>query len=157
MKLFLKITLAVFVSAIIAIVVIGYKQYSVPSSAEMVAFFVSNRDGFEQKNREILSALDQQEQIDTGADSQLGYRWVEIEPLDSLASNNEPIVVRYYTHVSGIGVGSFGTGIAHIEAGYEVETFASLEAVIAAAKGVSGFIGYSKISANWYSFFWNSN
>ena len=65
--------------------------------------------------------------------------------------------MRYYTHLRGIGVGAFGTGIAYIDPVVERKLYPTLEAMTDDAKEVEGFIGYSKISNNWYSFFWEAD
>ena len=91
------------------------------------------------------------------ADSEIGYKWVETEPKPDVYQAGEPLIVRYYTHLRGIGVGAFGTGIAYIDPRMQEKTYPSLEAMINDAKEVEGFIGYSKISDNWYYFFWEAD
>ncbi len=50
----------------------------------------------------------------------------------------------------------FCAGMAYLK-DVESNIYPSIEAMSADAKKVEGFIGYSKISGDWYSFLWESD
>ncbi len=155
MKRVLKILLAVFLILASILIVMGYKQFSLPDSSEMKAFFLEHRPAFEQKNISILAALKQREHISTAGDAEVGYKWLQIEP--DYDQPEQPLVIRYYTHLRGIGVGGFGTGIAYMSPGATERLYPTLEAMGTDAKKTEGFLGYSPISGNWYSFRWEAD
>jgi len=157
MKTFLKLLLAVVLITIIALGVIGYNLFSSPTTAEIKEFFSKNQSAFAQKNAEILSAVAQKKSINSNGDTVVGYQWLEVQPELHSYQNGDPLIVRYYTHLRGIGVGSFGTGIAYIDPRIEEKGYPDLEAMTDDAKKVEGFIGYSKISGHWYCFFWEAD
>ena len=157
MKTFFKLILVVLLIAIIGFGIVGYNSFKVPSTVEMVDFFSTHRGGLEQKKVAMLSALEQKQVISLGADTQLGYRWLEIEPQPDSYLPGEPVTIRYYTHLRGIGVGGFGTGIAYIDSAKSEKIYPSIEAMSEAAKQVEGFIGYSRIVDNWYCFLWEAD
>lgn len=157
MKTFLKLFLAVLFVAIISLGFLGYKRFQPPTTAEMEEFFTTHRIGFAQKNAAILSALAQKTTINSGADAKVGYKWLETQPKPEFFQDGEPIIIRYYTHLRGIGVGAFGTGIAYIDPSIQEKNYPSLEAMTDDAKKVEGFVGYSHITDNWYYFFWEAD
>ncbi|MBW2710117.1 MAG: hypothetical protein JRD04_12835, partial [Deltaproteobacteria bacterium] len=156
MKLFFKLFLAIFLVVFIVLAILSYNQFSLPTSTEMDNYFLEHQEAFKQKNDSILAALQLQKPITLLADSEIGYKWVEIEPKPNVYQAGKPLIVRYYTHLRGIGVGAFGTGIAYIDPRIEEKEYPDLEAMIDDTKKVEGFIGYSKISDNWYYFFWEA-
>ena len=157
MKTFIKLFLIILLIAIITLGFIGYTRFQLPSTAEMEEFFAAHRSGFEQKNYSILSALAQKETIDLGPDSKVGYQWLEMELKSDSYQDGDPITLRYYTHLRGIGVGAFGTGIAYIDPSIQTKNYPSLEAMADDAKKVEGFVGYSHIAENWHTFFWKAD
>jgi len=157
MKTFLKLFLAVLLIAIISLGFIGCKRFQSPTTVEMEEFFAANRVGFEQKNAEILAALTQKTAINLGADAKVAYKWFETQPNHDFFQDGEPIIIRYYTHLWGIGVGVFGTGIAYIDPSIQEKIYPSLETMTDDAKKVEGFVGYSHITGNWHSFFWEAD
>ena len=154
MKSFFKSSLLVILVVIIAFGIMGYRQFSSPTTVEMKEFFAAHRVGFEKKNAAILTALAKETVINSGADTQIGYQWIETQLGPDSYQNGEPVIVRYYTHLRGIGVGSFGTGIAYIDPASQETIYPDIEAMRDAAKKVEGFVGYSHITDNWHSFFW---
>ena len=157
MKTFFKILLATILVASVALGIVGYRLFSLPTTAEMSEFFSENQSAFVLKNAEILSAVAQKKSINLQADAGIGYRWLEVQPDSHSYQNSDPITVRYYTHMRGIGVSAFGTGIAYLDSEIEKNIYPSLETMINLAKNVEGFIGYSHIVDNWYSFFWEAD
>jgi hypothetical protein len=157
MKTFFKFLIAVFLISIIGLGIIGYTRFRSPTTAEMAEFFFEHQSMFEQKNVAILSALSQKAEIDSGPNTEVGYRWLETQPAPYAYQDSEPMMVRYYTHLRGIGVGAFGTGIAYFDPGIQEKTYPSLEAMKNDAGKVEGFVGYCRISGNWHSFFWEAD
>lgn len=157
MKKFLKFLLPILLIGIIGLGVLGIRFFSAPTTADMEDFFTNHKLAFEEKNRGLLTALSHQTAISSDGDTKIGYRWLEIEPKPETYQNGDPVIVRYYTHLQGIGVGAFGTGIAYLDPRREEKRYPSLEAMMEDRKGVEGFIGYSRISGNWYSFFWEAD
>jgi hypothetical protein len=123
----------------------------------MTEFFSLHQTAFEQKNGEILAALSQRTAIHSGPEEKEVYRWLEIEPKPEVYRDGDPLIVRYYTHMRGLGVGAFGTGIAHLDPRMQEKTYPSLETMGDDAKKTEGFIGYSRMSGDWHSFFWEAN
>ena len=157
MKTFFKLLLAVILIAIIALGIVGYHLFSSPTTIEMKEFFSKNQSAFAQRNVEILSAVAQEKSVNSNGDADVGYRWLEVQPELHSYQNGDPLIVRYYTHLRGIGVGAFGTGIAYLDPRVEEQIYPNLEAMTNDAKKVEGFIGYSKIADNWYCFFWEAD
>lgn len=157
MKIFFKLLLASLLIAIASLGFMGYNRFQSPTTVEMKDFFTAHRTGFEQKNTALLSALAQKATINTGHDAEVGYQWLETQPGPDSYQDGEPVKILYYTHLRGIGVGSFGTGIAYIEPAGQVKTYPNLEAMLDDAKKSEGFIGYSRIVDNWYCFFWEAD
>jgi len=155
MKRFLKILLAVFLVISITLAVVGYKQFSLPSSSDMKSFFLEHQQGFEQENSSILATLTQQKSIAMAGNPEVGYQWLQIEP--EQYQPGKPLIVRYYTHLRGIGVSSFGTGIAYMIPEAVEKLYPTIEAMDEEAKKSEGFLGYSPISGNWYSFRWEAD
>jgi hypothetical protein len=157
MKTFFKLLLVVLFISIVTLGFIGYRQFKLPKTDEMEEFFSLQRTMFEQKNAAILTALLTNKVISPGADKGVGYQWLETEPRSDTYQQGEPVIVRYYTHNRGIGVGAFGTGIAYIDPRKKEKIYPSLEDMAPDAKKIEGFIGYSHISGNWYSFLWEAD
>ncbi len=155
MKRFLKILLVIFLLISGALGFAGYKLFSLPDSSEMKTFFFEHRQAFEQKNTSILSALRQQKPIATTGNSVIGYQWIQLEP--EYPQTGKPMIIRYYTHLRGIGVGSFGTGIAYINPEATEKLYPTLEAMNRDAKKTEGFLGYSSITGHWYAFRWEAD
>lgn len=157
MKTFLKFLLAALLVFIIILGFMSYSRFQLPTTAEMKEYFFVHQSRFEQENSAIVSALTQKTVIDSGANTQVGYQWLETQPTLDAYQAGDPIIVRYYTHLRGIGVGTFGAGIAYIDPARTEKIYPSLEAMSDDAKKIEGFIGYSHISGNWYSFFWEAD
>jgi hypothetical protein len=157
MKTFFKLLLLCVLITIIALGFLGYLHFSSPKTAEMKEFFSLHQTAFEQKNGEILAALSQRTAIHSGPDEKVGYRWLEIEPQPEIYRDGDPLIVRYYTHMRGIGVGAFGTGIAYLDPSILEKVYPNLEAMGNDAKEVEGFIGYSPVSGNWHIFYWEAD
>ena len=155
MKRFLKILLAVFLILAGVLIVMGYKQFSLPDSSEMKVFFLEHQPAFKQKNASILTTLERQGRIATTGNPEIGYKWLQIEP--EHYQPGQPLVIRYYTHLRGLGVGGFGTGIAYMSPGATERLYPTIEAMDKDAKKIEGFLGYSPISGNWYSFRWEAD
>ena len=157
MKTFFKLFLILLFILIISLGFIGYNRFQLPSTAKMEEFFVAHQSGFEQKNTVIISALEQKIEIDSGVNRQVNYQWLKILPSLDSYQEGDPVAVLYYTHLRGIGVGSFGTGIAYIDPKKQEKTYPTLESMSADAARIEGFIGYCHISGNWYSFVWEAD
>lgn len=157
MKTIFKLILAFILIAILCLVFIGYSHFKIPTTAEMEEFFTAHQINFEEKNAAILANLQKNNTINTGPDSQIGYQWLEIQPFPDSYQTGEPVTIRYYTHLKGIGVGAFGTGIAYIDHARQEKIYPSIEAMQNDAKNVEGFVGYSSITENWYSFYWKAD
>ncbi|SHJ99305.1 hypothetical protein SAMN02745165_03709 [Malonomonas rubra DSM 5091] len=157
MRTSFKLLLVVLLISIIALGFIGYRQFTLPKTAEMEEFFSRQRAMFKQKNAAILTALSTNTAIASGADKDVGYQWLETEPRPDSYQQGGSVTVRYYTHIRGVGVGAFGTGIAYIDPARKEKIYPTLEDMASDAKKVEGFIGYSHISGNWYSFFWEAD
>jgi len=111
----------------------------------MLAYYTDHRTALEQRNRDILAALDRNESPATGADTAAGYRFVRIE--------QEPArTISYATHISGFGVASAVTGIAWLELP-PAKTYPSLETMRDEAALDDGFTGYVALADGWYLFF----
>lgn len=108
MKYFGRVLIAVVLTVIVGLGVLFYSHYRLPTTAEMEDFFSKHRSAFERKNADVLFAVSQNRAIDSGPDTEIGYQFLEIRP-------ESPLMVKYFTHVRGIGVGAFGTGIAYLE------------------------------------------
>ena len=156
MKKFFKAFLLIVLVGFVTIFIYGYRLHTLPTTAEMKSFFASHQSAFRQKNGEILSRLKQHQPISFKADPATGYRWIKISPAGE-DQYQQPVIVRYYTHQRGIGVGGFGTGIAYIDPEIKIKSYPSLEAMKVEAKKVEGFIGYTPIAENWYLFFWEAD
>ncbi len=157
MKKILKFLLPIILIGIIGLGVLGMRFFSAPTTTNMEDFFTNHKLAFEEKNRELLTALSQQITVSSEGDTMIGYRWVEVEPKQEIYQKGDPVIVRYYTHLKGIGVGAFGTGIAYLDPRREEKSYPDFEAMMEDRKGAEGFIGYSRISGNWYSFFWEAD
>lgn len=126
-----------------------YFSNSRPSAQEMKDYFLERQSAFEGKNAELLSAISENREIEKGTDEHVGYQWLKL--------TYEPnIQIRYYTDSLGIGVGSFGTGLAYLQSPPD-KTYPDFESMYDDARRVEGFIGYTHILDNWYSFLWGSN
>ncbi len=157
MKTFFKLSLAITLVGMITLGFLGSRVFSTPSTAEMEKFFSNHKRAFEEKNKEILTELSQQETISSTGDLTIGYQWLEVDPTPENEQQNTPTIIRYYTHRKGIGVSSFGTGIAYIDPRREERIYPNLEAMREERKRVERFIGYSRISGDWYSFLWEAD
>lgn len=145
----------------IAIVVMSlatcmYSGFRIPSTADMKDFYSEHQNDFEQHNAALLMKLSKNESIDTGPNPAVGYQWLMVFPHPSIYEEGMEIELRYYTHKKGIGVGSYGTGIAYLDPG-TTETYPSIEAMKEDASQVEGFVGYGAIAGNWYYFLWEAD
>lgn len=157
MKTFFKLLLAVLLISIISLGCISYSRFQTPTTAEMEEFFAAHQVGFEKKNAAILTALAKKTVIDSSADTQIGCQWIETQPRPDSYQKGEPVKIRYYTHLRGIGVSAFGTGIAYIAPANQEKNYPNLEAMRSEAKKIEGFVGYSHIIGNWHSFLWEAD
>lgn len=157
MKTFFKLFMAALLIGIISLGFVGYKSYRLPTTVEMEEFFAAHRSGFEHKNTSILYSLQNKVAVDSGLDTTVGYQWLEMEPKADLYEDGGPVIIRYYTHLRGIGVGAFGVGIAYIDPSDQEKNYTNLEAMTDDARKIEGFIGYSHISGNWHTFLWEAD
>lgn len=145
MKKVLLIIGASLLIVTVAVCISIYIIFRVPSTAEMRDFYTGHRTALEQRNHDILAALDGNEMPATGADDAAGYRFVSIEQEPSRT-------ISYATHISGFGVASSVTGIAWLEVPPR-QTYPSIEAMRDEAALVDGFTGYVPLADNWCLFF----
>lgn len=146
MKITIRI-LFVLVSVVLAIAGIGlYLQYRLPSTADMETFFHEHRAELERRNIEVLAAAGD---VESGPDPRAGYRFLEVR-------REPPRAVRYFTHLRGIGVSAFGTGIAWLESPPE-KVYSSLEAMLDDSAMTERFIGYGRLEGSWYYFLWEAD
>jgi hypothetical protein len=157
MKRFLKILAIFIVSGLAVLFFLGYRQFSIPQTAELHEIFADKRNAYETHAANTREAMSKREPIDSAANAQIGYLWLEVEPEPATYNDGDPIVLRYYTHARGIGVGAFGTGIAYLDPGLRVQNYPDIETMREDARKVEGFIGYSRISGNWYAFYWKAD
>ena len=157
MKIVVRILLAIIIAYTIGLGIIGYNRFQSPTTGEMEEFFSKQQNMFEGKNAALLTALSQKKTIDLDADAEVGYLWIEMQPEPHSYQDGDPLLIRYYTHLRGIGVSSFGAGIAYFDQKRPEQTYPSLEAMADDAEKTEGFIGYSHIAGNWYFFFWEAD
>ncbi len=145
MKKALQIIGVLLLVVTVGVCIAIYLVFKEPSTADMRAYYTDHRTALEQRNHDILAALDRNESPATGADTAAGYRFVSIE--------QEPArTIIYATHISGFGVASSVTGIAWLELP-PTTTYSSLEVMRDKATLDDGFTGYLPLADNWYLFF----
>jgi len=126
-----------------------YLQHRLPETEEMHGYFAQHQSEFKTTNRLLLSQLKTSESIDPKQPDAVAYRHIEATRLPSA-------VIRYFTHFRGIGVASFGTGIAYLEKSPD-KLYPDLQAMQQEATEVEGFLGYGHLSGNWYYFRWEAD
>jgi len=145
----ISILLAISTSVIVGGIVVLYFNFKLPTTIEMRNYFSSHQSEFENKNAEILAVLAAGGHVDSGGNAKVGYL--------GLQATSEPSAqIMYFTHRAGIGVGSFGTGIAYLES-QPVTLYPSLEAMRDDGGKDDGFVGFGRLSGKWYFFFWGSH
>ncbi len=141
--------LTIIVAAGIGLFVYLFLLHQLPKTEEMQKYYFERQSEFEKINNLILSKLKAAESIESKRNKALGYRYIETTSLPFPS-------VKYYTHFRGIGVASFGTGIAYLEKPPN-KIYPSLEAMRRDADEIEGFLGYGHLSNHWYYFLWEAD
>jgi hypothetical protein len=119
------------------------------ATGDLKSFFEDRSSFFEQKNTELLAMIRRGDQIDTGFSRKIGYKYINIVSKD-------PFRIHYVTDQRGIGVGSYGTGVAYLEREPDI-VYESLESMYDKGQGIEGFVGYGHLKGKWYYFYWKAD
>lgn len=126
-----------------------YLLHQSPTTRDMHNFFTHHQAGYEAVNNALLERLRAGESLDLDHNDTLGFSRVE-------ASLEPSASVHYYTHYRGIGVASFGTGLAYLEQEPE-NLYDGIEAMQPDAASRERFTGYGRLTDTWYYFFWEAD
>ncbi|MFC1524133.1 hypothetical protein ACFL6N_05010 [Thermodesulfobacteriota bacterium] len=133
--------------------VLLFRSYSLPDSAQMQEYFHQHRESLAAANREILASMAPDGHLQAGVTDKQA-KLLDIEFIET--NSRFPLEIRYHTHVRGIGVGAYGTGIAFLELP-PLRLYSNLENMAEDAAQEEGFTGYCAITENWYSFLWEAD
>jgi hypothetical protein len=145
-KRILVITLAIILLLVTGIFAYLFFVAKLPDTEGMQSYFSSRQAEFERINTEIILRLKAGQPINSKEYKKAGYLGVE-------AVLNSSISIKYYTHRLGVGLGVFGRGIAYLGTPPN-KLYPSLEAMVNDSRSVEGFVGYGRLSNNWYYFSW---
>ena len=120
-----------------------------PSTSDLQSYFAAHREDFNRINQRIINIVSENKKLSLDEESKfaeiLGIKFIEVLSAD-------PPGVKYYSHKRGIGVASYGTGIAYLYTP-PAKVYSAFETMKEDAKD-EGFIGFCKLEDNWYSFLW---
>jgi hypothetical protein len=138
---------------IIALIILVYNP--LPTTDEMRDLYYQNRGAWEARTEAIQEAKAKNEDFGKKKDETLGY-YTYSTGGDPFSAGGDLFGILYYTTSSGIGVGTYGTGLAYL--GREPQDiYPNLEVMKEEASKVEGFWGYGHIEGNWYYFLWEAD
>lgn len=140
----LLIAVSIIIASVIGIKICITLLFQTPTTEEIKKHFSEHQSEFETTNKIILAKLKEGKPIDSIQKDTLAYREIEVSSLPFQS-------VKYYTHYYGLGVGTFGFGIAYLEKKPN-NIYQSLEAMQQDAGEIERFTGYGHLSNSWYYF-----
>ncbi|MBU1564983.1 MAG: hypothetical protein KJ630_05060 [Proteobacteria bacterium] len=128
-------------------------MFKCPSLSDMQEYFTNHQEFFETTNNQIMSTmLSGKTFVPKESGSYKNILWLKVigDKVD------QDFQVRYFTHIKGIGVGSYGTGIAYLNSPPKM-IYGDFESMNKDASEEEGFVGYCSIKGPWYIFFWEAD